>query len=265
MSGTGISPFYSTSPAFAQFMSKGLLTILGITSTDPDDIYRQLIELPAEKLSEANKILLDNNGLTTFVPTVESPLPGVTTIIDDDPEVLVANGRGNNIPLIIGYTSAECETFRNRLEEIDLVKQIQENPTIIVPPKTLFTTPSKFLTDLAKKVDRKYYNGTINIDNFVKSCSDGFYKYPALKLAQKRAETGGAPVYLYRFAYEGQSNVIKEVTGLKYEGAGHIEDLTYVFKVNSVLNAPGAIPPTVDDTNMKNLMTDFFVNFMICR
>nr|AGB93712.1 juvenile hormone esterase [Heliothis viriplaca] len=264
MSGTGISSFYSSSPAFAAYMSKQLLLVLGITATDPDEIHQQLIDLPAEKLNDTNAFLLEQIGLTTFVPTVESPLPGVTTIIDDDPESLIAKGRGKNIPLLIGFTSSECETFRNRLTNFDLVKKIQDNPTIIIPPKVLFMTPPELLMDLSKTIDRKYYNGTISIDNFLKSCSDGFYEYPALKLAQKRAETGGAPLYLYRFAYEGQNSVIKAVTGLNYEGVGHIEDLTYVFRANSVVEAPDAVAPSDDDVCMKNLMTDFFVNFMTC-
>ena len=265
MSGTATSSFYSPSPVFAQQMSKQLLTFLGITTTDPDDIHRQLIALDAEKLKAANEFFLELLGLTTFVPTVESSLPGVTAIIDDDPENLIANGRGKDIPLLVGYTTAECETFRRRLEKFDIVKKIQERQDIIVPPRILLTTPPKFLIDLTKKIDRRYYNGTYTVNKFVNSCTQGFYEYPALKLAQTRAESGGAPLYLYRFAYEGQNNVIKEVMGVNYQGVGHVEDLTYVFKTNSVLDAPDAAQPTEDDTCMRNLMTHFFVNFMSCR
>lgn len=265
MSGTATTSFYSASPLFAQFISKQLLIVLGINSTDPDDIHRQLIEMPAEKLSEANAFLIDNIGLTTFVPTVESTFPGVPTIVDDFPDVLVAKGRGNNIPLLIGYTSSECETFRNRLEKFDLVNKIKENITLIVPPKLIFITPPELLADLAKKIDRRYYNGVISLDNYVNSCSDGFYEYSALKLVEQRDETGGAPVFMYRFAYEGHSNVIKEVTGLDYKGAAHVEDLTYIFRVNSVVGMQGSTPPSVNDICMRNLMTDFFVGFMTCR
>nr|AAB96654.1 juvenile hormone esterase precursor [Heliothis virescens] len=263
MSGTGMSYFFTTSPLFAAYISKQLLQILGINETDPEEIHRQLIDLPAEKLNEANAVLIEQIGLTTFVPIVESPLPEVTTIIDDDPEILIAEGRGKNIPLLIGFTSSECETFRNRLLNFDLVKKIQDNPTIIIPPKLLFMTPPELLMELAKTIERKYYNGTISIDNFVKSCSDGFYEYPALKLAQKRAETGGAPLYLYRFAYEGQNSIIKKVMGLNHEGAGHIEDLTYVFKVNSMSEVLHA-SPSENDVKMKNLMTGYFLNFIKC-
>ncbi|KAJ8723603.1 hypothetical protein PYW07_007583 [Mythimna separata] len=262
MSGTAASTFYSSSPAYAQLMSSYVLNILGIASTDPDHIHRKLIELPAEKLKEVNQMILDGSGLATFVPTVESPLPGVTTIIDDDPDTLIANGRGKDIPLLVGYTSAECETFRNRLEEFNIIPKIQNNSALIVPPKILFMTPAGIHADLAKEIETKYYDG-VNMNSFIKTCSAAYYEYPALKLAQQRApQTDGAPVFLYRFAYEGHSNVIKQATGQTYEGVGHIEDLTYVFKPNIALNAPGATTPSNDDLSMKNLMTDVFVNFM---
>nr|XP_021191902.2 juvenile hormone esterase [Helicoverpa armigera]WRX05975.1 CCE020a [Helicoverpa armigera] len=264
MSGTGISSFFSMSPAYAAHISNQLLFVLGIKDTDPEEIHRKLIDLPAEKLSDANAALLEQFGLTTFVPTVEFPLPGVTTIIDDDPEILIAKGRGKNIPLLVGFTSTECETFRNRLINFGFVNKIKDNPAIIIPPRVLLMTPPQLVMDLKESIERRYYNDSISIDNFVKSCSDGFYEYPALKLAQKRAETGGAPLYLYRFAYEGQSSIIKEVMELDYDGAGHIEDLTYVFRTNSVVEAPGATAPSKDDVKMKNLMTSYFVNFMKC-
>ncbi|KAJ8714295.1 hypothetical protein PYW08_007915 [Mythimna loreyi] len=264
MSGTAASTFYSSSPAYAQVMSKSLLQILGINSTDPDYIHRQLIDLPAKDLREANKKLLDIGGLVTFVPTVESSFPGVTPIIDADPETLIVNGRGKDIPLLVGFTTAECETFRKRLVEFDLARKIQNQSFLKVPPKIFFMTPPHVLTDLINKIDTKYYKGAKNLDNFVKICSDGLYEYSALQLVQQRAKTGGSPVFLYRFAYEGRSNVIEEATGLKYDGVGHIEDLTYVFKPNAALNVPGATPPSEDDINMKNLMTEFIVNFMNC-
>lgn len=265
MSGTATTGFFSPSPLFAQLMSKNLMLWMGINATDLEEAQRQLIELPAEKLCEVNSILLEHIGLTTFTPIVESPLPGVETIVDDYPDILVANGRNKDIPLLVGYTGDECETFRHRLESIDLVERIKKNLTIIVPPKTLFTTPLDLQLDVAKKIDRAYYNGTINLNNFIQACSEGFYEYSALKLSEERARVSGAAVYLYQFSYESPSSVIRQEMGASYRGVGHIEDLTYVFKVNSVVGTPGSIPPTPTDILMKNLMRDFVVNFMTCR
>ncbi|CAH0690424.1 unnamed protein product [Spodoptera exigua] len=264
MSGTASSSFFSTSPAYAQHINNIYLQLLGITSTDPEDIHRQLINLPAEKLHDANTKLIDMLGLVTFGPIVESPLPGVTTIIDDDPDILLSKGRGKNIPLIIGYTNAECETFRNRFETFDLVKKIASQHFLVVPPKLLFTTPPQLWANLATRMLGRYSNGRINLDGFVKSCTEGFYEYPALKLAQKRAEVGGAPVFLYLFTFESPTSIIKEIAGANYRGAAHIEDLTYVFKANSVLGGREAPAQSLEDLRMKNFMTDLFVQFMSC-
>ncbi|XP_035449631.1 juvenile hormone esterase isoform X2 [Spodoptera frugiperda] len=264
MSGTATSPFYSASPAYAQLVRNMYLQFLGITSTDPEDIQRQLIELPAERLNAAHTKLIDQMGLVTFGPTVESPLPGVTTIIDDDPEALLNKGRGKNIPLIVGYTNSECETFRNRFEAFDLIKKIASQSILVVPPKLLFATPQESLSNLVSRMFGRYFNGKINMDGFVKSCSEGFYEYPALKLAQKRAELDGTPVYLYQFTFDSPTSVIKEVMGLSYQGAAHIEDLTYVFKANSVLEGREGAAQSLEDLRMKNFMTDLIVQFMAC-
>nr|APD13868.1 putative carboxylesterase CXE2 [Spodoptera litura] len=264
MSGTATSSFFSSSPAYAQHIKNIYLQFLGITSTDIEDIQRQLIELPAERLNDANTKLIDQMGLVTFGPTVESPLPGVTTIIDDDPEALLSKGRGKNIPLIVGYTNSECETFRNRFEAFDLITKIASKNFLVVPPKLLFTTPPESWANLVSRMLGRYSDGRMNMDGFVKSCTEGFYEYPALKLVQKRAELDGAPVFLYQFTFDSPTSIIKEVTGLSYAGAAHIEDLTYVFKANSVLEGREGAPQSLEDLRMKNFMTDLFVQFMSC-
>ncbi|XP_075982677.1 juvenile hormone esterase-like [Anticarsia gemmatalis] len=261
MSGTAISSLYSPSPYFAQFLVKQLLAKLAIEATDPHEIYKRLIELPAEKLWEANRDLIDKIGFLTFVPTVESSFPGVTPMLEDYPDILLAKGRGKDVPLLVGYTDSECETFRPRLEEFDLVQKNKESPFIIVPPKVLFTTPPALLPDIGKKIETKYYNNTVTVDGFIKCCTDGFYEYPVMKLVEARG--GNSSTFVYKFEYESDNSVLKEVAELEYHGAGHVEDLTYVFKVNSVLDESSYLREN-DDAEMTDYMTNIFVNFMQC-
>lgn len=266
MSGTGISGFYSSSPVYAQQLSTLFLTILGINATDPAaEVHSQLIQMPVEKINEANKLMLNQFGLTTFVPTVESEFPGVTRILEEDPEVLVAKGRGKDVPLVIGFTDAECEVFRRRLDQINISSKINDSPVLTVPANIIFTTLPEFLPDIAKKIDQKYYNGTADTDGFIEFCTDGFYQYPALKLAESRAASGGAPVFLYRFSYDADYSVFKDALDIQYKGAAHIEDLTYLFRVNSMLGIHNSFPPIDRDDLMKDWMTTFVTNFMQCR
>lgn len=265
MSGTAISPFLSTTPAFALSISSLFLSLVNINSTDTAEIHRRLIELPAEKLNEANRILLDKFGLSTFTPTVESAFPGVTRVLDDDPEVLIDKGRGKDVPIVMGFTNAECQVFRPRLEQFDIASKISSNPVISVPASIIYKTLPESLPALVKKIDSKYYNGSFTIDNFIDFCTEAYYQYPALKMAEIRSSQKGSPFFLYEFGYDGSHSVLRKAFDLRYLGAAHIEDLTYMFRVNSMLGTHDSFPPRERDDYMKDWMTMFLVNFMHCR
>ncbi|CAK1583915.1 unnamed protein product [Parnassius mnemosyne] len=264
MSGTAIPTFYTTSPAYAKFIANMFLSQLSINTTEPEEAHRQLIQIPIEKIMNANSLLIDQMGLTTFLPVVENHFPGVTTIIDEDPEILMAQGRGKDTPMLVGFTTAECESFRPRFEQIDILTRLNENPLLMISPNVIFNTPTSDLLNIAKRVEQRYFNGLPSMDKYIKCCSDTYYIYPAFKLAQRRVAMDGAPVFLYQFSYEGEFNVIKEANGIKYKGVGHVEDLTYVFRVNSMLGSHISFPPSNDDDMMKGWMTKIVRNFVSC-
>ncbi|XP_047537141.1 juvenile hormone esterase-like [Vanessa atalanta] len=264
MSGTSTS-YFTTSPAYAQVAANLFLSNLGINATDPEVIHQQLIDMPLQDIMEANKQTQDQNGIVAFLPVVESSFPGVTAVLEDDPDVLMSNGRGKNIPLIVGFTTAECEAFRPNFEGIDILSLINESPQLILSPNLLYKVPTNVALDLAQRVKERYFNGTPTMDKFIKSCSDSAYVYPAMKLAEKRVLMQGAPVFLYQYSYEADFNVMKEAKGLSYEGATHVEDLTFVFRANAMEGVQGFSPPTQKDKLMAKWMTMFFKNFSYCN
>ncbi|XP_028171874.1 juvenile hormone esterase-like [Ostrinia furnacalis] len=115
MSGVAIQGFYSQSPVHAQQVAALFLSALNISSTDYDEVHDQLVELPIDILIVASRVVLDQTGLNSFVPVVETPFANFTTILSEYPETLQANGNGKHIPLVIGFTSDECEMIRPRL------------------------------------------------------------------------------------------------------------------------------------------------------
>nr|BAR88201.1 juvenile hormone esterase [Adoxophyes honmai] len=259
MSGTSTRSFYSSSPLYAQLVAQMFLKQLGINATDPEEQHRRLIATPLEKIMDAHRVLQDIFGLTAFVPVVESPHPGVETILGDDPEVLQSQGRGKDIPFIIGFTNNECQTFRPRFEEIDIMSRIVDQPLVVMPPSATYVTPPAEVPEKIGKIVQRYFNGAPNLNKFIKLCSDSYFVYPALKLAEMRAANDGAPVYLYRFAYEPDYSVFQEALRLKYRGAGHSEDLTLIFRANYVLGDRTLSPR---DRKMTDVMTTYVTNFM---
>jgi carboxylesterase type B len=263
-SGAGFSDFFSSSPIFAKTISTIFLTKLGIDrKLNPEEIHRLLVATPLDTIMATNKELIDVFGLTTFTPVVESPFPGVTTILDDDPEVLTDSGRGRQVPLMVGFTDAECESFRPRFEEFQIANKLQELPVLAVPVRMMYQSSPSTIPVLTKLIHNRYFNDTIDTDSFVNFCTEANYKYSALKLASKR-EGRGAPTFLYRFSYGGQHSALKHAWGLQFPGAGHVEDITYFFRVNSVLGpvADDELTKEDDDSKMKHLMTEYVVNFI---
>lgn len=265
MSGTGIPSFYTTSPAYAKLVATLFVSSLGINATDPEEIHRQLIATPIEDIVESNKQLQEKFGLVVFTPVVETPFPDVTTILDEEPEILISKGTGTNIPLLIGFTNMECETLRHNFEKFDILTQIEMNPLLILSPNLIFKLPPQSALELAQKVDKRYFDGAPTMDKYIKGCSDTYYVYPAIKLAEKRAAMGGAPVFLYQYSYEADFSVIKESMGLDFKGAGHIEDMTFVFRANAMEGVRGFSQRTQNDKRMANQMTTFVKNFMCCK
>ncbi|XP_049877839.1 uncharacterized protein LOC126375040 [Pectinophora gossypiella] len=256
MSGTAIPAFFTTSPLYAQYMANAFLTGLGITSTDPDDIHQQLVKMPLEKIMWMNKLLIDQNGLVVFYPVAEAIHPGVKRILSDDPEILIQNGVGKEIPLLVGFTDVEAESFRRRFEELDMVSRIDNNPLLVLSPTVIFSLPQEVAFARAKKVKQRYFDSTPSMDQYVKLATEYYFQYPALKLAEYR-QRSGTPVLQYQFSYNADYSPLRTALHLNYTGAGHVDDMTYLFHCNSV-----RVPKSDRDEYMKRLMNYRVVGFM---
>ncbi|KAL4707350.1 hypothetical protein ACJJTC_005279 [Scirpophaga incertulas] len=258
MSGTAIQSYYTASPKFTQLVTSSFLSLLDLGSVSHEEAYDRLVEMPFDVIMNASTKLLAQFGVTTFVPVVESKYPNVTAIIEDDPEVLLEKGYGKDIPLVIGFTNVECETSRYRLADIDIVNRYNENPSIGLSPHLLFTKPSDEIRNMSQKVSLRYFNGKpATLDEFIKLCTETYFQYPALKLARLRAASRGAPVWLYKFAYNADYSALKISKNMTYVGAGHSEDMTTLFKTNSL-----DVPHSNNDKKMIKTLTDLLVSFV---
>ena len=266
MSGTAEESYYTASPIYASTAAARYLSILGINSTDPDFIYDTLINTPLKEILNANSVFQYESGIVSFVPVVEViQYPGIERVIDDDPLRLMEQGRGNEYPVIIGFTTDECEFFRRRLLYTKILERIAANPSIILPVRIPFSTLPNVAQQLGLKVIERNFHGKLNIEEYMDVCRDVLFVYPAFKVARQRTEMNAAPVYLYQFSYEGDFSAVKAGLNLQYNGTTHVDDLTYIFRENAVLGGEQSLPPNDRDDFMKDWMTQFVVNFIKCK
>lgn len=86
--------------------------------------------------------------------------------------------------------------------------------------------------------------------------------YPAFKFAQMRYENNAESLYIYKFSYESEFNVFRKAIWLgDYKGATHIEDVTFIFRVNSIIGDKELSANWM----LLNWMTSFITNFMKCK
>ncbi|KOB74303.1 Juvenile hormone esterase-related protein [Operophtera brumata] len=246
------------------FKSGMFLRELGINQTDPVLIHRELIKLPLLKIMHANTAVQFKTGVTSFNPIVESKLPEVTTILDEDPLALIAKGRGCEYPQLVSFTNNEMAYSRWLIYKKSILPILNQDPTAIVSPRLAFTLPKEEIKEIAEKIGQRYYNGSPTVDGVIKYFSDMFFKQPALKLAEWRAAAGGAPMYIYQFSYEPSHSPIKAAHWVDYSGAAHMDDLSCVFRVNSMLGNYKSYPPKNKDDLMKCWMVNVITNFMTC-
>ncbi|KAL4720272.1 hypothetical protein ACJJTC_002866 [Scirpophaga incertulas] len=260
MSGNGISGFLSSTPAYKKVIRNLFLEKMGLNpDEDPEELHRQLVKAPVENILRANEELMNLFGFVTFAPVVENSFDGITPMLDDEPEALVDRGRGGSIPLLMGFTDSEAETFRPRLTELDIVGRLEATPSAAVPARLAYQTPEQMMPDVINLLHRRYFSNGVDMDSYIRLCSDTFFIYPTLKLLVKRVEAA-QPTRVFRFSYVGQRSALRVAWNITFSGAGHAEDLTYIFRPNSVFAPDEQLPE--EDLEMVDRMTDLVTNFV---
>lgn len=265
MSGTAIPTFYSASPIYAASVTAIFLKSLGVNTTDPEIIHKELITTPIEAIVNALTVTLDITGLVSFTPVVEAEHPGVTRIVDDEPINLIQQGRDKQYPMIIGFTNNECEFVRRRLEYLRYMRRVKKNPALVLKGWIQFSTPPNVALYLAEKVINRYSHGKFHYDEYLQSCTDSILLHPAFQLVRWREKVKAAPSFLYQFSYDSDFSVVKQTYFLNYKGSAHIDDLSFIFRENALIGKQKTLAPFNRDEHMKDWMTMFVINFMRCR
>jgi para-nitrobenzyl esterase len=186
-----------------------LLTELGLKRTQ----LRELQKLPHKRLLVAYYAVLDKippgprgGGPQGFTPVVDGKsLPRHPFHPDASPVAA-------DVPLVVGYTRTEATFFlafdpsAPKMTEEDLQKDA----------KDLFGNAAGRVVDLYRKTNP----GLSPYDLFVLISTDSDIGLGSIRLAERKAAAGKAPVYLYSFNWE------TSVAGLK---SPHTIDLPFVF------------------------------------
>ena len=213
-----------------------LLTELGLK---PGQV-RELQKLPLERIMAAyfatGSSMATGTGRRGFAPVLDGDSLPRHPFSPDAPPVSA------DVPILIGYNRTEAEFFL--LSDPSAKKMTQDDLARRV--KTLFDDNGQRVIDLYRKADA----GLSPYELFVLIQTDSGMGINSIRLAERKAAAGRAPVYLYTFNWDTPAE------GLK---SPHTLEIPFVFnniKIAKLLT--GAGPEAFE---LANKVTDAWVAF----
>ncbi|XP_055849610.1 juvenile hormone esterase isoform X2 [Episyrphus balteatus] len=276
-SGSALNPWsmaYNTSERAVR-----LAQATGYTGSDNmSDIITHLRKVPSRKLVEAAPLTLNDNDFRNniglpFVPSVEGfwnnpPYDGNVTFLEEpffveDPDVLYQKGRFNNVPYMLGYNTHEAMLFIRRLRKNPHLLEIIDRDFVRLVPKTLNVSSFSQEAHQVSNEIREFYIGSLSvgaesIDQMIYLLTDLMFLQGITKSARSHAVHGTAPVYFYRFAFDGALGLYKRMLGLTRPGVCHGDEIGYLFKFG-FFNL--SLDPKAPEVITKNRMVKMWTNF----
>lgn len=233
-SGSTLNNWAINFPKKAKVMAAKLAEALGYTGPDDNTnaIYKVLFDATASDLTKAAFQVTQKECplrlFFGFVPVIEQNFGNGDAFLIDTPYNMLREGKFNYVPIIKGFCNKEGILA-----------------SVLIPNavKTLIETKSfedhfaHFLEDCDKSRYNTYFK-TAYLDsdkpgeaseefavNFFGDLSFAAGIYLAGRLQSKKA-----PVYMYKFCYDGKLNIFKNMFGLKREGAAHGDDVGYLLR-----------------------------------
>ncbi|XP_077284834.1 venom carboxylesterase-6-like [Arctopsyche grandis] len=233
-SGTSMSTLmYTERPIETAFK---LGTYLGFQNKDLDELMEFLQKANASSIVEANhKMDQDDSTFMSlhFVPSCEEKLSG-EVFLDDHPENILRSGNYYQVPYLMGYNNKEGISELSYIKNLTTFLKSMNSMFEYVQPKDLFDGVKYRKRRTILKQIQKYYFGDdpISMDkaqDFIDLIGDATFAYGVHKSVDIRAHNTKYPLYYYEFAYHEAHSIIYQRDDVNITGAGHGEDLSYVF------------------------------------
>ncbi|XP_076647108.1 juvenile hormone esterase-like [Halictus rubicundus] len=244
-----------------------LVSILGIDSTDPEEILQRLRKLPATDIIKAQTSLLTTHeacmyerefGLCIDTASESPALP-------ESIEKLLSNDI--NLPMIVGHLSDEFIFFfkDNNEKNIDIFNEyFSKYVELLASTKKLGSEEIKELTETVK--DRYFKElpaGQDNIREVLNFLGDVYIILPIKLFLEDRLNRSSEPTYFYKFGYVGnQKSFTDLLINRCISGASHCDELAYLFNLLSCKSEQYVAPArgTKDRAVMERLTT-MWANF----
>ncbi|XP_067007339.2 juvenile hormone esterase isoform X2 [Anabrus simplex] len=199
-----------------------------------------------------------------FTPALEVEAEGVERFLPASPMELLEEGRYHDVPYMTGVTEKEgfVAFLFNDLNNPEMVEKLEKILARIVLAEIRLPKNYKKTDEVVRKVRQFYLNNKPitkdTLPGYIDLHSDLIFNEGIHTTVKKMAQLAKAPVYLYKFTYEGQLNIIKKLLQVNFPGSGHGDEGGYIFNPE-VLNTE--VPPDSKDALTRARMVKLWTNF----
>lgn len=221
------------------------------------------VKVMMEERAEKKERVLDI--LPVWLPVVEAEGGEEPPFLDKHPNDILRSGEyAVDVPLMIGVNDKEGSAVVSRFKEDDITK-LQANPALLLVPRIYDKVDANAREALSEKIRTLYFKdqaiGKDTMDNIAEVLGDEFVGHGAHVAVHWHLKHAAAPVYLYYFTLDA-FGVVSFLIGTKsLKGAGHGDDIFYVFKNHMVSDIGTAEKERVDSGTAR--MSSLIANFVI--
>ncbi|XP_064213262.1 alpha-esterase like protein E1 isoform X1 [Tribolium castaneum] len=200
---------------------------------DEEKIYERLMKLPVDELFKLQEKIVSFLNIyaskhRAFAYVVEKISDG---FLSEEPIDIISNGKFQQLPFMIGYTTAETWGFDSlRPDDWPGAKNLEDS----IPWTLGFKTGSPESQVMTEKIKKFYCGGhiptTIKLETKIAIHTDANFVFGVYKTALSHFSKSQAPTYLYRFSAETELNVMRQFYKIKIPGVVHCDDIGYLFK-----------------------------------
>ncbi|KAH8347154.1 hypothetical protein KR059_005865 [Drosophila kikkawai] len=272
-SGSALNP-WSMSASSSQRAARLAANLGYVGANKTEEILDFLRRVPAMKLVEAAPTTITaedqrNNIGLPFVPVVEGywnqdsqeeqfyEQPFLTQHPSD---MYQTQNFNSDVAYMTGYNTHEAMLFIRRLRKNPQLLSIIENDFGRLVPQDLNVT---HVHDRVTREIRSFYLGNKHVgiesvDEMIALLTDLMFLQGIRRTARNHAKYGNAPVYMYRFSFDGALGLYKRMLGIPRPGVCHGDELGYLFKFG-FFNL--SLDPKSMEVQVKNRMVRMWTNF----
>ncbi|XP_026840126.1 esterase B1 isoform X2 [Drosophila persimilis] len=272
-SGSALNP-WSMSANSSKRASRLAANLGYVGANRTEEILDFLRRVPAMKLVEAAPTTITaedqrNNIGLPFVPNVEGywnqdseeeqfyEQPFITQHPSD---MYHTQNFNSDVAYMTGYNTHEAMLFIRRLRKNPQLLGIIENDFGRLVPQDLNAT---HVHDRVTREIRSFYLGNKHVgiesvDEMIALLTDLMFLQGIRRTARNHAKYGSAPVYMYRFSFDGALGLYKRMLGIPRPGVCHGDELGYLFKFG-FFNL--SLDPKSLEVQVKNRMVRMWTNF----